>query len=69
MIWGIHLACQSQVHEMQHFSMVEILREGAEREGTFWFSFEIFLSSALFTALKSYLQHLYEMGADNISQV
>jgi len=31
---GSHLACQSQVREMQHSSKVEKHREGAERQDT-----------------------------------
>ena len=30
LVRGIHLACQSQVHEMQHISMAEKRREGGD---------------------------------------
>ena len=47
---GIHLACQSQVCEMQHFITHNLWWRNVEREGTFIFalySFQILLSSAL----------------------
>ena len=32
LVCGIHLTCQSQVHEMQHFSMMEKRREGGSQD-------------------------------------
>jgi len=50
-IRGIHLACKSQVGEMQHTCVRGggVSREGTEGEGTLlWeFSFKMLLSSAL----------------------
>ena len=51
LVWGIHLACQSQVHEMQHFFMDEKRSDGGVCR---LYRFEILLCSALFFSLSLY---------------